>query len=113
MGIFAGTTLVVYTTVNILTGRKREFGGGWGYWRNISRSWSPFIDMFSRDWVHLMRSVEKKAPARDPKSTNWETVRRSLGDGLRRRLYGLKMSCGITPLLLSCSALLNAPLKIS
>jgi hypothetical protein len=39
-----------------------------------------------------MRSVEKNDPVREPNSRNWETVRRSLGAGLRRRLYGVKMS---------------------
>jgi len=71
------------------------------YSRKTSRSWSPLMDMFSRDSEHLIKSVEKKEPARHPRSRNWETDRRAFGEGFKRRLYAVKRSCGMTPLLLS------------
>jgi len=55
-------------------------------WRNVSLSWSPFMDMFSRDSVDWIRSVEKNDPARDPRSRNCETERRFFGEELSRRL---------------------------
>ena len=59
---------------------------GGRYWKKRSRSWSPCMDMFSSDSEHLIRSVVKNDPVRRPNSKNWETVSRSLGEGLRRRL---------------------------
>ena len=48
--------------------------------------------MFSKDSEHRIRSVEKNAPAREPRSRNWEIVRRSFGEGFNRRLYAVKIS---------------------
>jgi hypothetical protein len=44
------------------------------------------MDMFSRDWEHWIKSVEKNDPIRDPRSMNCETERRSFGEGLSKRL---------------------------
>jgi hypothetical protein len=66
--------------------RGMREGEGGTYSRKISRSWSPFMDIFSKDSEHRIKSVEKNPPALDPISRNCDTESLNFGDGLSNRL---------------------------